>query len=455
MAAYKFLDKVDTNRVFVVNRSELEGRLDPSSVLPEKLNFYNVLKSKRTIIRLKNIIKEGAYGILPPGDSYDDRNPIKFIRATELKPDLKIDFINVNYVNSKYYTDRARIKKNDILLAVKGATIAGEKCVSIVLEEPDKSIVNGSIFRFQVNEEKTLPIYIAYILNSDLLKKQMKYSLVANNAVDYLDKSLIYNLLIPLPPIEAQQQIVNRYTQAYHSKQQKEQEAERLLAGIDAYLLNELGITLPEQKNSLQSRIFTVNFSEVTGGRVDPFTIFTNDFKIEGGIYPNKKLWKIAEITKGQSITSKHVIEGEYPVIAGGKTSPYTHNKYNFQGNVITVSASGAYSGYAWYHTKPIFASDCSVIWSKNENELLTLYLAEVLKAKQKEIYNLQQGAGQPHVYPNDLAKLNIPTPEMAKQKEIADTISKLRAKAKQLKKEAKRLLEDAKKEVEQLILGE
>lgn len=36
-------------------------------------------------------------------------------------------------------------------------------------------------------------------------------------------------------------------------------------------------------------------------------------------------------------------------------------------------------------------------------------FLAEVLKVKQQEIYLLQKGAGRLHVYPNDLAKRNIP----------------------------------------------
>ena len=45
-------------------------------------------------------------------------------------------------------------------------------------------------------------------------------------------------------------------------KQQKEQQAQTLLDSIDAYLLTELGITLPEQDNRLEKRIFTVPAAE-------------------------------------------------------------------------------------------------------------------------------------------------------------------------------------------------
>lgn len=132
-----------------------------------------------------------------------------------------------------------------------------------------------------------------------------------------------------------------------------------------------------------------------------------------------------------------------------------THQDFNQVGNVITVSASGAYSGYVWYHDYPIFASDCTVIKSGNESEISTIFLSELLKLKQREIYNLQQGSGQPHVYASDLAKLQIPLPPPSKQTAIAQHINTLRQAAAILESEAKAGLEKAKAEVEKMILRE
>lgn len=200
-------------------------------------------------------------------------------------------------------------------------------------------------------------------------------------------------------------------------------------------------------------RLFLTTFGEITNKRWDAFEFVNRNKKIEGGKYSNQKLKQIANLIKGQSITSDSIIKGDYPVIAGGKTSPYSHNQFNFDRNTITISASGAYSGYVWYHNYPIFASDCTVVFSKNENEISTLFLAEILKLKQQEIYNLQQGAGQPHVYARDLEKLNIPIPPFSKQNEIAEHISTLRNRVEELKNEANILLENAKNEVEKMIL--
>lgn len=163
---------------------------------------------------------------------------------------------------------------------------------------------------------------------------------------------------------------------------------------------------------------------------------------------------EIQQINKGQSITKDNITPGDYPVIAGGQSSPYTHQSYNTTPNAITISASGAYSGYVWYHDYPIFASDCLVIKTKDDYTISTLFLSEVLKLKQKEIYNMQQGAGQPHVYASDIEKLNIPIPPLSKQQEIITHITSLRSEAVALREQAAANMAAAKAEIEAMLLG-
>ena len=112
----------------------------------------------------------------------------------------------------------------------------------------------------------------------------------------------------------------------------------------------------------------------------------------------------------GQPITEKDVISGPYPVIAGGAGKvPYHHNEFNRDGRVITVSKSGANAGYIWWHDSPIWSSDSLSIRSLDESKYLTKYLYFCLKKKQNEIYERQQGTGQPHVYAKHLKNFPIP----------------------------------------------
>lgn len=124
-------------------------------------------------------------------------------------------------------------------------------------------------------------------------------------------------------------------------------------------------------------------------------------------------------VRKGQTITKKTATAGQYPVIAAGQSSPYTHDKFNYKKNIITMSSSGAYAGFIWYHNAPIWASDCSVIYSQDANKLLTKFLYLILKSKQDYIYGLQRGAGQPHVYIDDIRHIDIPLLSLKQQNKI------------------------------------
>ncbi|MBI2079206.1 N-6 DNA methylase, partial [Candidatus Micrarchaeota archaeon] len=139
-----------------------------------------------------------------------------------------------------------------------------------------------------------------------------------------------------------------------------------------------------------------------------------------------EKMRFLCDFGKGQSITQKAVKTGEVPVIAGGKTIAYYNDVSNTIGNVITVSASGANSGYVWYHPNSIFASDCLTIRSKEEKELKTKYIYCVLRYVQGFLYGLQKGNAQPHVYKTDMKKVKIPIVQMKIQEKIIEEVEKI-----------------------------
>ena len=456
------------NRVFIINRSELEDRFDPIFYASDLAKFNtNIFKS----VLLKSIVKYFKSGFgAGKQEQTDAKNGIIQIRPTNIDENgfLKYDK-NIYLPIDK---NSIRIEVDDILFNnTNSQELVGK---TAILKENKELTFSNHITIIRVKKEAILPDYLWIILNM-YQRNRIFYSICTNwNNQSGIGLEVLKKLKIPLPPLEIQQQIVDLYEKAYTEKQQKEAEAQRLLDSIDDYLLGELGITLPKEEEHLpqntdknnsynldndnplvkKGRLFLTNLSEVTGKRWNVFEFKNRKLKLGDGNYPNKTLKHLAHLLKGQSITSNEIEKGDYPVIAGGQISPYTHNQYNFKENVITISASGAYSGYVWYHNYPIFASDCTVIFSKEESEITTLYLSEILKLKQKEIYNLQQGAGQPHVYARDLEKINVPILPIEKQKEITNKITAIREEAKQLQIEAINILETAKRNIEQMILG-
>jgi type I restriction enzyme M protein len=139
----------------------------------------------------------------------------------------------------------------------------------------------------------------------------------------------------------------------------------------------------------------------------------------------------IAEIKKGASITKQQTVDGDIPVVAGGQEIAYYHNESNREGDIITISASGAYAGFVNYFEKPIFASDCNTIKSKNESIISTKLIYWLLKSIQQVIYTYRRGHAQPHIYADDIAKIKIPLPPKDIQEKIVAEIAALEEKEK------------------------
>jgi len=449
---FQLSPELDSNKVFLTNFSEIESRFDCSYYKPEFREFYNRIGQAENILKPVSHCSKIICG--PFGSSITTKDYTKagipLIRISNIDSDGKLSNKGIVYISEKLASDLAsyRVYKNDIIVSQRGSL----GMVSVVPETLDGAVISANLIAIK-NLSTISPEYLQTILSTTIGQKQIQRK-TSGQVQTKITTDDIKALLIPLFDTPKQKQIVAKMNTAYTTKKQKEAEAQRLLDSIDDYLLGELGIELPEQEdNTIQSRMFTRRLSEVSGGRFDPFFSSLNK-QDKSGKYPFYNLKELAQIRKGNSITSDDVVDGLIPVIAGGKTSPYNHNMANSNGDVITVSASGAYSGYVGYHESSIFASDCTMISSKNTDKLSNKYIFEYLKTEQQDIYNLQQGSGQPHVYPSDLEKIKIPVPPIEKQTEIANHITEIRNQAKALQQQAKADLEQAKKEVEEIILG-
>jgi restriction endonuclease S subunit len=441
-------EHIDTQKAFLVNKSSITDRIDPlyfKSV--NQLSIAN--QTKFEVLKLSDVaeMKRGRFGHRPRNDPRFYGGVYPFIQTGDIvRASLDGGQIQFTQTLNELGLQTSRLFEEKVLVITIAANIGDTAILDFPACFPD------SLIGIQPKDSQHLDI--------DYLNVYFKFlkSYLNDLAPQAAQKNINYQQLAPtpivIPPFGIQKEIASKYHRAFLTRKQKELEAKELLSNIDSYLLYTLGITSPIKDGSYSNRTFEVNWSEISGDRFDAFSFLNKAIKIEGGIYENKKLRELATVNKGQSITSSNVIEGQYPVIAGGKTSPYSHNEYNYEGKTITVSASGAYSGYVWYHNEPIFASDCAVIKSKDENVITMDYLSEILKLKQTEIYGLQQGAGQPHVYPSDLIKLNIPLPPVDIQERITTHIFELRDKAKQLESEAKEVLDNAKREIEKMIIG-
>lgn len=440
---------IKEGKIFIVNKIYAQERLD-AQYHRESFDFTNYCRLSEyvSIKGGKRIPKEMDY-------SSDMHSPYLYFRVADFVDEDDINYNVLKRIDKSLYDKliRYEIKNGEIALSIAGSI--GKVILFQNIPEGYKVILTENCAKISIKDTECLfPQYLSILLTLPIVQKQIKLNYI-QTTIPKLGLERIGRIMVPpVPNKEKQLNIIDTYYSALEKKRLNHNKEQILLGSIDKYLEVELGISLPDVDRALNNRMFMSSFQKIEGNRIDPvFSLYLGKNALSEK-YANTHLCSIAHIVKGNALTSAEIEEGNIPVIAGGQTSPYCHSRSNFDGNVITVSASGAYAGYVWYHECPIYATDCCVVFSRDENRFMTRYLFEVLKFQQKSIYRLQTGAAQPHVYVADLQKLNIPVIPLEKQQEIVAHIADIRAQAKALQEEGKAILENAKQEVERQIIG-
>jgi type I restriction-modification system DNA methylase subunit len=142
----------------------------------------------------------------------------------------------------------------------------------------------------------------------------------------------------------------------------------------------------------------------------------------DNNIHENMKpLSELCSFKSGKQLSKSKFKTGIYPVIGGGQKPTGLHNDFNKDKNTILCSSSGAYAGFINKYKSEVWASDCFSIHSKNKKILDEKYLYYYLKSIQTNIYKLQTGLAQPHIYPKSVEKIKIPIHPIEHQKKIVE----------------------------------
>ena len=462
---YQVPQHIDKNRIFIVQRSEIEGRLDP------KMALYN-RKAQSSLypkVRLKDLIVcKPQYGAGEPGIERKNVSDARYIRITDIDENGLISQDDLG-ATANYIEDKYILNENDILIARSGNTVGK---AYIHKSAPYDCFFAGYLIRFIIDKQKALPEYIFTFTQLKTYKDWVK-AVQRPSGQPNINSEEYQSLEIPLPDIDKQQEIVDIINSAYLRKRQKESEAQLLLDSIDAYILNELGITIPEIKTDLKNRIFKVNRSDLED-RLDPkFNKNYSFIKSLKGIYTWVTLRDVT-FNNGQYGANESAVEykkgdiryiritdiDEYGNLkqTDKKTASNIENDYLLKPNDILFARSGSV-GRCYIHKfleeQAIFAGYL-IRYFLNENIIDADYLFYYCNSNIYKYWvgTIQRPAVQANINAQEYRSMPIPLPPIVKQKEIANHIYAMRQQAKQLQEEGESILENAKKEVEQMILG-
>ena len=245
----------------------------------------------------------------------------------------------------------------------------GDK-VSIALLEEEECIISSSYLVFEITDTNALlPEYLNLWFKRPEFDRYARFH-SHGSAREIFDWEEMCNVALPIPTIEEQQKIV------------------------DAYNAIERRISIKRQINdNLESQAITIfkhsyeqcDESELVCGTISNLGVFV----------------------RSKNLTSAEMREGTIPVISAGIEPSGFHNVYNVNSPSITISGSGVNAGYVSYHAENIWASDCS--YNNSAKYIRCLYL--LLRINQSNIFDMQKGTAQPHVYPKEINPFEIKFP--------------------------------------------
>ena len=463
--SYQVPQHISKDKIFIVNRSEIEGRLDP------KMSLYNrnVQNWAYPKVRLKDILlSKPQYGAAESGIiRTDDKSP-RYIRITDIDEYGLISHKDLG-ATANIIEDQYILHDNDLLIARSGATVGK---AYIHKGCPYTCFFAGYLIRFVINPLKALPDYVFAFTQTTTYKKWVN-AIQRPSGQPNINAEEYQSLEIPLPPPNIQNEIVSIIQVAYSEKQKKESESQKLLDDIDTYLLHELGITLPEVRNELKDRIFILKRSELEG-RFDP-TVYKDGVRLVSPIWDNVKLSKVAFVNLGGAYKGKAV---ETPIsFIPMEVIDETFSEITEMGET-TIEQSSGFTKFRegdllWAKITPCMQNGKSAIAKNLKNglgcgsteffvmrpkdeRLAIEYLHVILHMKcVRETAMLYFGgsAGQQRVPSFYLENFDLPLPPKEKQIEIAQHVYELRHRAKTLQEEGKKILENAKLEVERMII--
>ena len=338
-------------------------------------------------VRLNNVasVKTGPFGTQLHQRDYVQSNGTPIVTVEHLN-ERGLIHKNLPLVShhDKQRLSQYLIQEGDIVFSRVGSVDRS----ALVSRDEDGWLFSGRLLRVRPKKCDVYSSYLNYFFHTRKFRHHMK-SIAVGGTMPSINTSILSNVIIHLPSLD-QQKAIASLLEKWDTAIEK---TEALIEAKEKQFKWLLKTLISDQQDNPE-------WQKVKLGE-----LFGNQLVIE----------------KGKMLTKAETKKGEFPVVAGGQTYAAFHNEYTHSPKTITISGSGAYAGFIWFHDYPIYATDCNVITAESG---FIEYFYYAIKLQQNRLYSLQSGGAQPHIYAKDIAILDIVIPPVKQQKKIAHTLN-------------------------------
>ena len=241
----------------------------------------------------------------------------------------------------------------------------------------EKFAIGTSMFISEVkNKNECVSKYIYYYLK---LNQSIFSKYINGTAIPMISKSNYYDIKIPIPSLERQQEIVKYLDFIYEKANKTSNEKITELKQLNEFCLN-------------NQKIFGENVVKTLG--------------------------EVCSIDYGTRIVRKDNVEGEYPVYGSGRAM-FSTETFNRDGFNILVGRFALSLECVRFVNEKIFLNDSGLSVKPKTDILLHKYIGYYLLHNQNVIYNCARGTAQKNLEMDIFKSIKIPIPSLERQQEI------------------------------------
>jgi len=330
-------------------------------------------KTQYDVVELSTICEMQRGVVYNKEDEVED-NGYEILRANNISLNNQLDLSDIKMISKKVHiSPTQQLHKDDILLCVASGSAVHIGKVAYIINDT-QYYFGGFMAAIRCDENQVLPKYLYYLLADTRFKEYLNAAIAGAN-IKNINKKILGNFKIPLPSTITEQQAIE--------------------AELDSY-----------QKI------------------IDAAKTIVDNYKPQIDIDPNWPMVALGEIIKlssGNGLTSRQIVQGDYPVY-GGNGLIGLHNQYFVENPTIVIGRVGAYCGSIHITHPKSWITDNGLYVVNIKRPVLLEYLAIMLKD-----LNLHQYAkigGQPSISQSVVYDKQIPLPDINIQKEIVSQLN-------------------------------
>lgn len=333
------------------------------------------------------------------GDESPNNSGYKVLRANNIT--LSNNLLNFDDVKIvKFETavkPHQKLYSGDILISA--ASGSREHVGKVAFIKSDLDYYFGGFMGVVRCKEGLNPRYLFHVLTSGFFQAYLS-NVLNSSTINNLNSKVMNAFVIPIPPLETQQEIVkilDKFTE------------------LEATLEAELAL---RKRQYQYYRDFLLDFdNQIGGGIADGYK-----GRLKNVVW--KTLGEVSDINVGKSPETNEI--GNYPLINAGTIPSGYIASYNTEPDTITTPSRGQGGiGYVGYQTSKFWCGPLCYRIRGNNNLIMTKFLYYVMSKDMSKIINLANMAGIPALNKKDLVNFLIPTPPLAEQEKIVAILDK------------------------------